>query len=102
MKKWPKPELMVQEGREPFEWVAYDQGKEVVLNPFEKMSMVVRNPAVPHDGVGPDPSKDKFLLTLNADEEYSMLRCPASTRWRSRSTSARRSSSRSRAIRAAS
>ncbi len=76
VKKWPKPELKVQEGREPFEWVAYDHGKEVVLNPFEKMSMVVRNPAVPHDGAGPDPSKDKFLLTLNADEEYSMLRCP--------------------------
>ncbi len=76
VKKWPAPHLTVQEGREPFTWVAYDQGKEVVLNPFEKMSMVVRNPSVPHDDAAPDRTKDKFLLTLNAGEEYSMLRCP--------------------------
>ena len=31
---------------------------------------------MPHDSTAPDHSKDKFLLTLNADEEYSMLRCP--------------------------
>ena len=76
VKKWPKPQLKVREGEPDFAWVAYDHGKEIEMNPFEKMSMVVRNPSMPHDSTAPDKSKDKFLLTLNADEEYSMLRCP--------------------------
>ncbi|HVS37996.1 MAG TPA: hypothetical protein VMS17_20720 [Gemmataceae bacterium] len=75
VKKWNPPQLQVANG-EPFEWIAYDRDKEVKLNPFEKMSMVVRNPSMANDAAARDPSKDKFLWTLNADEEYSMLRCP--------------------------
>jgi hypothetical protein len=78
VKKWSPPSLKVRvrDGEEEFHWVCYDHGKEVMMNPFEKISMVVRNPAVPHDNTAVDPKKDPFLKTLNADEEYSMLRCP--------------------------
>jgi hypothetical protein len=43
------------------------------ISPFQS-SFVVRNPTVPLEGpkeTGPDP----FLKTLNANEEYSLLRC---------------------------
>ena len=54
VKTWHKPELRVQDGAPLFAWVAYDRGKEIELNPFEKMSMVVRNPSVPHDDTAPE------------------------------------------------
>lgn len=75
VRKWPTPELKAPDGISPFGSV-YDHGKEIALNPFATQSMVVRNPAVPHDNAGYDFNKDKFLKTLNADEEYSMLQCP--------------------------
>ena len=75
IKKWPAPELKAAEGVSPFGAV-FDHGKEIQLNPFATQSMVVRNPTVPHDGKANDMAKDPFLKTLNADEEYSMLRCP--------------------------
>ena len=46
------------------------------INPFNAQSMVVRNPTVPHETHVMNPKDDPFLKTLNADEEYSMLRCP--------------------------
>jgi len=48
--------------------------KGTFLNPF-LTSFVTRNPMVPHDKP-PDPAKDPILKVLNADEEYSLLKCP--------------------------
>ncbi len=75
VKKWGPPAINTPEGVLPFGSII-DHGKEhIINNPFTSMSMVVRNPTVPHDAAV-DPIKDKFLITLNADEEFSMLQCP--------------------------
>jgi hypothetical protein len=75
VRKWPAPELKAPEGLSPFGSV-FEHGKEVQLNPFTTQSMAVRNPTVPHENKAYDYNKDPFIRTLNADEEYSMLRCP--------------------------
>jgi hypothetical protein len=75
VKKWPAPDLKAPEGVLPFGSLVVD-GKDKPINPFALQSMVVRNPTVPHDNSAADPRKDKFLWTLNAGEEYSMLACP--------------------------
>jgi hypothetical protein len=75
VKKWATPDLKAPADVLPFGSVI-DHGKEKPVNPFATQSMVVRNPTVTHDNTAADPKKDKFLLTLNADEEYSMLNCP--------------------------
>ena len=69
------PELKVKDDSRPFGSVIDDQGKEKQVNPFATQSMVVRNPTVPHEAKKFDKMTDPFLKTLNAYEEYSMLRC---------------------------
>lgn len=73
IKKLPPPELKAPEGVQAYPSII-DGGKEVMLNPFTQ-SMVVRNPTVPHDA-RQEKATDPFLKTLNAGEDYSMLRCP--------------------------
>jgi hypothetical protein len=75
VKKLKSPELKVPDGFQPFGSVIDYQGKESQINPFATQSMVVRNPTVPHDSQTVSKTKDPFLKTLNADEDYSMLRC---------------------------
>ncbi|HBI43632.1 MAG TPA: hypothetical protein DDY78_12400 [Planctomycetales bacterium] len=77
VKKLDPPDLKVPEGAPaPFASVVDDQGKAAYLNPFSSQSMVVRNPSIPHATHAMQAKDDPFLKTLNADEEYSMLRCP--------------------------
>jgi hypothetical protein len=47
--------------------------EEVPVNPFVH-SFVVRNPTVPREAA--DNTPDPFLKTLNANESYSLLKCP--------------------------
>ena len=74
VKKMPPPRLNAPKGVQPYPKV-FDHGQERELNPFAQ-SMVVRNPTVAHESQQTPPGKDPFLKTLNAYEEYSMLRCP--------------------------
>jgi hypothetical protein len=77
VKKLDPPTLKVPEGAPaPFDIVVNDQGKAGYLNPFSSQSMVVRNPSIQREAHAMQPKDDPFLKTLNADEEYSMLRCP--------------------------
>ncbi len=77
VKKLPPPDLKVPEGAPaPFDSVIDDKGQVRYINPFNAQSVLVRNPAVPHENHVMNPKDDPFLKTLNADEEYSMLRCP--------------------------
>jgi hypothetical protein len=77
VKKLPPPALKVPEGAPaPFDLVVNDHGEAKYINPFNAQSMVVRNPSIPHETRAMQPKDDPFLKTLNADEEYSMLRCP--------------------------
>ena len=74
VKKLPPPDLNAPAGVSPFATII-DHGKETRLNPFTQ-AMVVRNPAVPRETQQTDKTHDRFLITLNAGEEYSMLECP--------------------------
>ena len=76
VKKLPPPELKVPEGALRRSTSSSTTAARQVLNPFSAQSMVVRNPTVPHETHVMNPKDDPFLKTLNADEEYSMLRCP--------------------------
>jgi hypothetical protein len=77
VKKLDPPALEVPKGAPaPFDVVVNDRGEPKYLNPFNAQSMVVRNPSIPRDTHVMQPKDDPFLKTLNAGEEYSMLRCP--------------------------
>lgn len=60
--------------------VEFDKDKkteapDVFINPFIT-AMVVHNPTVPLERQQDDPTKaDKFLKEINADEDYSLLKC---------------------------
>ena len=47
-----------------------------IHQPLQCSKHVVRNPSIPRETHVMQPKDDPFLKTLNADEEYSMLRCP--------------------------
>jgi hypothetical protein len=83
IKKLPMPTLQLEEGKSAYDLVnTYEpdpKTKEMIVkrspvNPFSQ-ALVVRNPAA-----GPAPRErpkfDPFWKVLNADEEYSLLRCP--------------------------
>jgi hypothetical protein len=77
VKKLDPPKLVVPEGAPPpFDIVVDQNGKPSYLNPFNAQSMVTRNPSIRRDTHVMQPKDDPFLKTLNADEDYSMLRCP--------------------------
>ncbi len=77
VKKLDPPNLKVPEGAPlPFDAVVNERGETKYINPFSSQSMVVRNPSIPHENHVVQPKDDPFLKTLNAGEEYSMLRCP--------------------------
>lgn len=48
--------------------------KGTFLNPF-LTSFVTRNPTLPHEAKQVDKANDPFLKRLNADEDYSLLKC---------------------------
>jgi hypothetical protein len=78
VKKLPPPlDLKVPEGAPaPFDSVVNERGEAKYINPFSAQSMVVRNPSIQREIHVMQPKDDPFLKTLNADEEFSMLRCP--------------------------
>jgi hypothetical protein len=77
VKKLPPPDLKVPEGAPaPFDVAVNDRGEPMYLNPFNAQSMVTRNPSIARETHVMNPKDDPFLKTLNAGEEYSMLRCP--------------------------
>jgi hypothetical protein len=85
IKKLPMPKLELGEGKSAYDLVtAYDMDPEThkpvlkrkPINPFTQ-ALVVRNPAAPATPVE-RPKFDPFWKQLNADEDYSLLRCPHS------------------------
>jgi hypothetical protein len=82
-KKLPAPELKPPPGVLPFPAAVYgeDAGngqgkvKAVMINPFA-VAHVVHNPMIRQTAKTDTVLNDKFLLTLNADEEFSLLKNP--------------------------
>jgi hypothetical protein len=77
----PMPALKLDGGRSPYERISYTEAtpdkkgmvvKTAEINPFS-MAMVVRNPLA---AAGAHQRWDPFWKTLNADEEYSLLKNP--------------------------
>ena len=60
----------------PFDVVVNDRGEAEIHQSVQHQSMVVRNPSIQRETHVMQPKDDPFLKTLNAGEEYSMLRCP--------------------------
>ncbi len=78
IRKLPMPDLKLPNGKVPFDTIiagsADGQGKVIreTVSPYLN-AMCVPNPSIPHD---PNRKKyDKFWETLNANEEFSLLRC---------------------------
>jgi len=79
IRKWGLPALKLPGGKPAYDReVQYDEGpngqlklKHVDVNPFQK-SFVSRNPSLGQSVKKADP----FLITLNEDEEFSLLKCP--------------------------
>lgn len=79
IKKLPMPKLLLSNGEPSIEYtfqasnVEEIQSSKKAINPFSK-AMVIRNPTVPRE---PKPAVkfDPFWKKLNANEEYSLLRC---------------------------
>jgi hypothetical protein len=79
----PLPDLKLGGGKTAFDTVLVAEPdparketaiKRTPVNPFST-ALVVRNPTVPRQA----PAKaeaDRFLVELNADEEYNLLKCP--------------------------
>jgi hypothetical protein len=83
IKKLPMPKLELGEGKSAYDLVTAletdpETHKPVLkrkpINPFTQ-ALVVRNPAAPATHAE-RPKFDPFWKQLNADEEYSLLRCP--------------------------
>lgn len=79
----PMPELKLESGRVPYEYLHYTEPtpdrkgmvvKKSPVNPFTQ-ALVVRNPTAPA-GDTARPKWDPFWKKLNAGEEYSLLRNP--------------------------
>jgi hypothetical protein len=77
----PMPQLKLDGGRSPYETMFYSDATEdkkgmvmktATINPFTQ-AIAVRNPMVPPSA---KQKWDPFWKTLNADEEYSLLRNP--------------------------
>jgi hypothetical protein len=84
VRKWPLPEFRLPDGVAPYDyaWAALMKEKKGEkpdirihpVNPYA-LSFVTRNPSVPRDNKPAnryDPAWEKW----NADEEYSLLKCP--------------------------
>jgi hypothetical protein len=83
VRKLPMPELKLDGGKPVYDTINFyepdPQSKRTVvrpyaLNPFSS-AMVVRNPTLPLPRA-PQRKFDPIWKTLNADEEYSLLKCP--------------------------
>jgi hypothetical protein len=83
IKKLPMPKLQLEEGKSAYDLVnTYEpdpQTKQMIVkrspvNPFSQ-ALVVRNPAAP-PAPRERPKFDPFWKELNANEDYSLLRCP--------------------------
>ncbi len=82
IKKLPLPELKL-EGKTPYDVIPVatpDEEKQsdkltyIKVNPFAN-AFVTRNPTIPQEAKQ-QPKFDPFWTVLNADEEYSLLKCP--------------------------
>jgi hypothetical protein len=79
----PLPELKLTGGKTAYDLVNVAEPdpktkqmvvKRTPVNPFAS-ALVVRNPTVPRP-VQEKPLIDKFVVELNAEEEYNLLKCP--------------------------
>jgi hypothetical protein len=78
VRQWPLPELRLENGLSAYDtYFEYNGGKEpkkVQVNPFQQ-SFVTRNPTVPQAAKAQNKF-DPFWKKLNANEDYSLLKCP--------------------------
>jgi len=79
IKKLPMPDLRLSTGEKAVDYVFQASRQEEIqsnrkeVNPFSK-AMVIRNPTVPREPA-PAAKFDPFWKKLNANEEFSLLKC---------------------------